>query len=87
MGHRLAKDFDDRWNPIQDVFDECGVRFAHEVHPSEIAYDFVSAGRGDGPWESSFRVLAAAVPAHHHAGQGHLQGPYNEDLRGRVQAP
>jgi sugar phosphate isomerase/epimerase len=23
-----------------DVFDECGVRFAHEVHPSEIAYDY-----------------------------------------------
>ncbi|MGX9902307.1 sugar phosphate isomerase/epimerase family protein [Arthrobacter sp. SA17] len=26
--------------PILDVFDECGVRFAHEVHPSEIAYDY-----------------------------------------------
>jgi sugar phosphate isomerase/epimerase len=33
------QDFADRWNPILDVFDECGVRFAHEVHPSEIAYD------------------------------------------------
>ena len=33
-------DFADRWNPILDVFDECGVRFAHEVHPSEIAYDY-----------------------------------------------
>src|SRR5215211_8706805 len=33
-------DFADRWNPIIDVFDEVGVRFAHEVHPSEIAYDF-----------------------------------------------
>ena len=28
------QDFADRWNPILDVFDECGVRFAHEVHPS-----------------------------------------------------
>ncbi|HEY5421143.1 MAG TPA: sugar phosphate isomerase/epimerase family protein, partial [Marmoricola sp.] len=28
------------WNPILDVFDEEGVRFAHEVHPSEIAYDY-----------------------------------------------
>ncbi|RBQ15440.1 sugar phosphate isomerase/epimerase [Spongiactinospora rosea] len=28
-----------RWNPILDVFDEVGVRFALEVHPSEIAYD------------------------------------------------
>jgi sugar phosphate isomerase/epimerase len=34
------KDFADRWNPILDVFDEEGVRFAHEVHPSEIAYDY-----------------------------------------------
>ena len=34
------QDFADRWNPILDVFDECGVRFAHEVHPSEIAYDY-----------------------------------------------
>ena len=33
------QDFADRWNPILDVFDEVGVRFAHEVHPSEIAYD------------------------------------------------
>lgn len=36
---RGYRDFADRWNPILDVFDECGVRFAHEVHPSEIAYD------------------------------------------------
>ncbi|RJL31619.1 sugar phosphate isomerase/epimerase family protein [Bailinhaonella thermotolerans] len=33
------QDFADRWNPILDVFDREGVRFAHEVHPSEIAYD------------------------------------------------
>ncbi|SEG39998.1 Sugar phosphate isomerase/epimerase [Thermomonospora echinospora] len=32
-------DFAERWNPILDVFDQEGVRFAHEVHPSEIAYD------------------------------------------------
>ncbi|WP_152362816.1 sugar phosphate isomerase/epimerase family protein [Microlunatus speluncae] len=36
------RDFADRWNPILDVFDEQGVRFAHEVHPSEIAYDYWS---------------------------------------------
>ena len=35
-------DFADRWNPILDVFDEVGVKFAHEVHPSEIAYDYWS---------------------------------------------
>src|SRR6476661_6442165 len=34
------QDFADRWNPILDVFDEAGVRFALEVHPSEIAYDY-----------------------------------------------
>jgi len=34
------RDFADRWNPILDVFDEVGVKFALEVHPSEIAYDF-----------------------------------------------
>ncbi|MDW8297889.1 MAG: sugar phosphate isomerase/epimerase family protein [Anaerolineae bacterium] len=32
-------DFAARWNPILDVFDEVGVRFALEVHPTEIAYD------------------------------------------------
>lgn len=33
------EDFSARWNPILDAFDAEGVRFAHEVHPSEIAYD------------------------------------------------
>lgn len=33
------------WNPILDVFDECGVRFALEVHPTEIAFDIVTAKR------------------------------------------
>ena len=40
MIERGYQDFADRWNPILDVFDEEGVRFAHEVHPSEIAYDY-----------------------------------------------
>jgi len=34
-----------RWNPILDVFAECGVRFALEVHPTEIAFDLVTAER------------------------------------------
>lgn len=29
----------ERWNPILDVFDQVGVRFCLEVHPTEIAYD------------------------------------------------
>jgi sugar phosphate isomerase/epimerase len=39
------EDFAERWNPILDVFDEVGVRFAFEVHPTEIAYDIYSAER------------------------------------------
>ena len=38
-------DFAKRWNPILDVFDEVGVRFALEVHPTEIAFDVTSAQR------------------------------------------
>jgi sugar phosphate isomerase/epimerase len=34
------EDFAARWNPILDVFDAEGVKFAHEVHPGEIAYDY-----------------------------------------------
>ncbi|MCW5954329.1 MAG: TIM barrel protein, partial [Propionibacteriaceae bacterium] len=34
------EDFADRWNPILDIFAEQGVRFAAEVHPSELAYDY-----------------------------------------------
>lgn len=33
------KQFADRWNPILDEFGKHGVKFALEVHPSEIAYD------------------------------------------------
>lgn len=39
------QDFADRWNPILDVFDEVGVVFGLEVHPSEIAYDFWTTQR------------------------------------------
>jgi len=38
-------DFAVRWNAILDVFEEVGVRFALEVHPTEIAFDIVSAER------------------------------------------
>lgn len=33
------------WSPIFDVFDECGVKFALEVHPTEIAFDFYTTKR------------------------------------------
>jgi sugar phosphate isomerase/epimerase len=38
-------DFADRWRPILDVFEEEGVKFGLEVHPTEIAYDIVTAHR------------------------------------------
>jgi len=37
--------FAKQWNPILDVFDQCGVRFGLEVHPTEIAFDIVTARR------------------------------------------
>ena len=36
------QDFAERWNPIMDVFDQEGVKWGLEVHPTEIAYDFVT---------------------------------------------
>ena len=36
------REFADRWNPIMDVFDQEGIRFGLEVHPTEIAYDIVT---------------------------------------------
>ena len=38
---RGYEEFAERWGPIVDVFEAEGVRFALEVHPTEIAYDFV----------------------------------------------
>src|SRR5439155_25236125 len=39
---RAYDEFAERWNPIMDVFDQEGVKFGLEVHPTEIAYDFVT---------------------------------------------
>jgi sugar phosphate isomerase/epimerase len=36
------RDFAERWGPILDVFEAEGVRYGLEVHPTEIAYDFVT---------------------------------------------
>jgi sugar phosphate isomerase/epimerase len=33
------------WTPILNEFDACGVKFALEVHPTEIAYDYYTAKR------------------------------------------
>ena len=39
---RAYEEFAEAWGPILDVFDAEGVRFGLEVHPTEIAYDFVT---------------------------------------------
>jgi sugar phosphate isomerase/epimerase len=39
------RDFADRWGPIFDAFAREGVRFALEVHPTEIAYDIHTSRR------------------------------------------
>jgi sugar phosphate isomerase/epimerase len=39
------EDFAKRWLPIMDVFAENEVKFGLEVHPTEIAYDIVTAQR------------------------------------------
>jgi len=38
-------DFAGAWKPILDVFAECSVKFALEVHPTEIAFDIFTAKR------------------------------------------
>ncbi|MFW6387794.1 MAG: sugar phosphate isomerase/epimerase family protein [bacterium] len=42
---RGFEDFAARWEPVLDVFEEQGVRFGLEVHPTEIAYDIYTAER------------------------------------------
>jgi sugar phosphate isomerase/epimerase len=39
------KDFAERWVPILDVFQENGIKFGLEVHPTEIAYDIITFQR------------------------------------------
>ncbi|MEM7697577.1 MAG: sugar phosphate isomerase/epimerase family protein [Verrucomicrobiota bacterium] len=39
------QDFADRFGPIMDVFQENGIKFGLEVHPTEIAFDISSAQR------------------------------------------
>ncbi len=37
------KEFAKRWKPILDAYKKLGIRFALEVHPTEIAFDIASA--------------------------------------------
>jgi sugar phosphate isomerase/epimerase len=43
MVERAYHFFAEIWNPILDVFREEGVKFALEVHPTEIAFDIVTS--------------------------------------------
>jgi sugar phosphate isomerase/epimerase len=43
MFHAAMKEFAQLWNPILDVCQETGVKFAFEVHPGQIAFDYYSA--------------------------------------------
>jgi len=43
MVEKAYKFFAEMWNPILDVFQQEGVKFALEVHPTEIAFDIVTA--------------------------------------------
>jgi sugar phosphate isomerase/epimerase len=39
------REFARKWEPILDVCRDCGIRFAFEVHPGQIAFDLYSAER------------------------------------------
>jgi sugar phosphate isomerase/epimerase len=45
MIDRGYEDFARRWTPILDEYKKLGVKFALEVHPTEIAFDIASAER------------------------------------------
>src|SRR5580693_8140896 len=39
------REFVHRWTPILEACQECGIRYAFEVHPGQIAFDLYSAER------------------------------------------
>ncbi len=45
MIDRGYEDFARRWKPILDEYKKLGIKFALEVHPTEIAFDIASAER------------------------------------------
>ena len=45
MIDRAFQEIVERWTPIFDEFDRWGVRFALEVHPTEIAFDYYTTAR------------------------------------------
>ena len=53
----------ERFNPILDVFGECGVKFALEVHPTEIAFDLYTAERAFRRWATARNSASTSTPA------------------------
>jgi sugar phosphate isomerase/epimerase len=39
------RDFARKWTPLLDVCQECGLRYAYEIHPGQLAFDLYSAER------------------------------------------
>ena len=62
------------WNPILDEFDKCGVKFALEVHPTEIAFDIITARRAlaavKGRKTFGFNFDPSHLPWHPSCGRG-----------------
>lgn len=57
-------DFAKRWRPILDAFDQLGVDFALEVHPTEIAFDVASTERALAAIERHPRFCFNFDPSH-----------------------
>ena len=45
MIDKAFKEIVELWSPIFDVYDKYGIKFALEVHPTEIAFDYYTAER------------------------------------------
>ena len=54
--------FAERFHPILDVFAECGVQFALEVHPTEIAFDLVTAERALAALDRARSLGSTSIP-------------------------
>lgn len=75
--------FAEQWSPIIDVFEAEGVRFALEVHPSEIAFDYWTTKRTLDvmDWRPGFGINFD--PGHLHWQQIDLVG-YIQDFGSRI---
>ena len=73
----------ERFHPILDVFAECDVKFALEVHPTEIAFDIHTrpTGAGGAGQPPGVRLQFRSQPldlAGHRSGQVHPQVPRSD---------